>query len=96
MTGLNIWLSKIKRVVRMSTDLWRVKYSFVLGNITDEEFNFIEQYIGFFDDDAYHLTDEDLPTLKKLADGKPQFERLMETFEKEVKKGKGYFGFKIL
>ena len=80
----------------MSTDLWRVNYSFVLGDITDEEFNFIEQYIGFFDDDAYHLTDEDLPNLKKLAGDKPELDRLMKTLEKEVKKGKGYFGFKIL
>ena len=80
----------------MSTDMWKVRYSFVLGNITDEEFNFIEQYIGFGDDDSYHLMKDNLPNLKKLADGKPELDRLVKTLEKEVKRGKGYFGFKIL
>lgn len=80
----------------MSTDMWKVRYSFVLGNITDEEFNFIDQYIGFGDDDAYHLNNDDLPILKEKAADNTALDRLIKTLEKEVKRGKGYFGFKIL
>ena len=80
----------------MSTDMWKVKYSLVLKDITDEEFNFIEQYVFFGEDDAYHLMKGDLPALKELAKGRPELERLIKTFESELKKGKGYFGFKII
>ena len=35
--------------------------------LNDKEFNFIEQYIGFSDDDAYHSLKDDLPVLKTLS-----------------------------
>lgn len=84
----------------MGVDIYRVKYNFVYGALTQEQMNFIDGIIYHSDDGTYELSNEDFQELKK---GKIKYEKLYKTsltelllkFSDEIEKGKGHLSFRV-
>lgn len=84
----------------MGADIYRAKYEYVFGHITEEQFNFINDIIYRSDDGTYELSREhfkelnqNIGELEKLY--KVELKSLFEAFDKEIKKGKGHFSFRV-
>jgi hypothetical protein len=84
----------------MGVDIYRAKYEYVFGHITEEQFNFINDIIYRSDDGTYEL---DYEHFQKLKQRKERYEKTYRTdlgtvfqaFESEIKKGKGHFSFRV-
>jgi hypothetical protein len=84
----------------MGVDIYRVKYNFVYGALTQEQMNFIDGIIYHSDDGTYELSNVDFQGLKK---GKIKYEKLYKTsltelllkFSDEIEKGRGHFSFRV-
>lgn len=84
----------------MGADIYRAKYEYVLGPITQEQFDFIEDIIYRSDDGTYELSSEHFKELKQNIGEyeelyKVELKSLFEAFNKEIKKGKGHFSFRV-
>jgi uncharacterized protein YdcH (DUF465 family) len=84
----------------MGADIYRTKYDFVLGSLSQEQIDFIDDIIYRSDDGTYELSNEDFREMKKR---KVEFEKLykaklaplFDAFSKEIKKGRGHFSFRV-
>jgi hypothetical protein len=84
----------------MGADIYRTKYNFVLGSLSQEQIYFIDDTIYRSDDGTYELSNEDFREMKQR---KVEFEKLYKTdlqplchaFGKEIKRGKGHFSFRV-
>jgi hypothetical protein len=84
----------------MGADIYKAKYKFVFGSITQEQFSFIDGNVYRSDDGTYELSGEDYRELsrrmaklekKYRAELKPLF----RAFGKEIKKEKGHLSFRV-
>jgi hypothetical protein len=84
----------------MSVDLYRVKYNFVYGSLTQEQVNFIDSIIYRSDDGTYELSDGNFQELKRKKSKyeklyKADLAELFRKFGDEIEKGKGHFSFRV-
>ena len=84
----------------MGVDIYRVKYDFVYSSLTQEEMDFIDDIIYCSDDGTYELSNENF---KEMKQRKAEFDKLYKTnleslfhaFDREIKRGKGHFSFRV-
>ena len=84
----------------MGVDLYRVKYNFVYGALTQEQVNFIDSIIYRSDDGTYELSNGDFQELKRKRSRyeklyKADLTELFGKFSDEIDKGKGHFSFRV-
>ena len=79
----------------MGAGIYRAKYEFVSGSLSQEQFEFIENNIYCSDDGTYELGNEKYRELKKRFNKRTELNELFATFEKEIKKGNSHFSFRV-
>lgn len=84
----------------MGVDLYRVKYNFVYGSLTQEQVNFIDGVIYRSDDGTCELGNGDFQELKRKRSRyeklyKADLAELFRKFGDEIEKGKGHFSFRV-
>lgn len=84
----------------MGVDLYRVKYNFVYGSLTQEQVSFIDSIIYRSDDGTYELSNGDFQELKRKRSRyenlyKADLTELFRKFSDEIEKGKGHFSFRV-
>jgi hypothetical protein len=84
----------------MGAEIWKARYKFVFGPITQRQFHFIDDNVYRSDDGTYELSGEvyrglrqKMGELEKLYG--PEFKSLFRAFGKEIRKGKGHLSFRI-
>lgn len=81
--------------MRMGADIYRAKYEFVFGGLSQEQFEFIEDNIYISNDGTYELSKEDHKRLKHLYRDRAELKPMFNSFDKEIEKGKGHFSFRV-
>jgi hypothetical protein len=84
----------------MRADVYKAKYKFVYGSITQEQLNFIGDNIYCSNDGTYELSAEDYKELRQKITKlekryKAELEPLFRAFGKEIGKGKGHLSFRV-
>lgn len=79
----------------MGADIYRAKYKYVFGPITQEQFEFIEDNIYRSDDGTYELSHEKYKELKQKFRNSNDLKDLLRAFDRETSKGKGHFSFRV-
>lgn len=79
----------------MGADIYRAKYKYVFGPISQEQFEFIEDNIYRSDDGTYELSKEDHERLKQIYNDRAELKTLFNSFNREIEKGKGHFSFRV-
>lgn len=82
----------------MGTDVYKVKYKFVFGHISDNELEFIEQYLEESDDNSFYVEEVALVEAVKTAelDGVKIPTELIKALRKQIAKEKwGGFSFRL-
>lgn len=84
----------------MGADIYKAKYKFIFGSITQEQFDFINDHIYRSDDGTYELSDEvyrelrqKIGELEKLYE--TELQPLFRTFAKEIRREKGHLTFRV-
>lgn len=79
----------------MSVDIYRAKYEYVFGGLSQEQFEFIEDNIYCSDDRTFELSREDHERLKQVYSDRAELKPLFNSFDREIEKGKGHFSFRV-
>jgi len=79
----------------MGADIYRAKYKYVFGPITEEQFEFIEDNIYRSDDCTYELSYEKYNELIQKFSNSHDLKDLFHAFDKEIRKGNGHFSFRV-
>lgn len=79
----------------MGADIYRAKYKYVFGPITQEHLELIEDNIYCSDDGTYELCREKYEELKQKFNKNTDLKDLFRAFDKEISKGKGHFSFRV-
>jgi len=79
----------------MGADIYRAKYKYVFGPISQEQFEFIEDNIYCSDDGTYELSHEKYKELKQKFSNSHDLKDLFHAFDKEIRKGNGHFSFRV-
>ena len=79
----------------MGADIYRAKYKYVFGPITEEQFEFIEDNIYCSDDGTYELSHEKYKELKQKFSNSSGLKELFRAFDEEISRGKGHFSFRV-
>jgi len=79
----------------MDVLLRKIRYSQSYDLLSPLEFDFINKYIPRSEDGSYKITKKYLDRLIRKFYGEKRLQRLLSTFNKNVRLGKGYVYFKI-
>lgn len=79
----------------MGAYIYRAKYKYVFGPITQEQFVFIEENVYCSDVGADKLSLEKYKELRKKFRNRVELKELFLSFCQEISKGNGHFSFKI-
>lgn len=84
----------------MAADIYKAKYEFVLGPITQEQSDFIDDNVYRSDDGTYELSAEDYKELRRRTtefekEYRAELKSLFRTFGKEIRREKGHLSFRV-
>lgn len=84
----------------MGADIYKAKYKFVYGSITQEQFKFIDDNVYRSDDGTYELSAEDYRGLRQKMTKfekkyKAELKPLFRAFRKEIRREKGHLSFRV-
>jgi len=79
----------------VSIDIYKARYEYVFGPISLEQYDFIENNIYCSDDGTYELSNDKYSDLKRKFGERDELKNLFDVFEREIKKGKGHFSFRV-
>ena len=84
----------------MGADIYKAKYEFLLGSISQEQFDFIDDVIYRSDDGTYELSGEHyLELTGKKEELEKQYKTglnsILQVFKEETKNGKNHLTFRI-
>lgn len=82
----------------MGTDIYKANYKFIFGHISEDELEFIEQYLDESDDNSFYVEELALVEAIKTAelDGVKIPTELIKALRKQIAKEKfGGFSFRL-